>query len=168
MNDTTESGETAQVQCPPTKDPAVRYLIFAGLALGLAIWCSLDRRPKPPAWDLEHLNKISNYLFNNWSPLVTAPLGLIAVFAAVRQFTRKLVADEEGITYGCQYVAWGDVKAIDAVRLKSKGILVLRCAEDSKLKLDSYNMHGFKELVAFIEKKLPDVERIEPEEKSAD
>ena len=167
MKDTTEPAQTAQVQCPPTKDPAVRYLIFAGMLLGMAIWCFFDRRPKPPAWNWEHINEISKYLFNNWSPVVLAPVGLIAVFAAVRQLTRKLVADEKGITYGGEHVAWGDVKALDAVRLQSKGILVLRYGEGRKLKLDSYNMQDFKELVGFIEKRLPDVERIEPQQESS-
>jgi len=162
MNDTTEPEAGPRVECPPTKDPAVRYFIFAGMLLGLSVWCALDRRPNPTAWDWEHINEISNYLFNNWSFVVFIPVGLIAAAAAVRQLARKLVADDQGITYGGTYVAWSDVKAIDAARLKSKGILVLQYGEDEKLKLDSYNMRDFKELVELIESRLPEVERIEP------
>lgn len=161
MNDAAEPAESQRVACPPTKDPAVRYFIFAAMAIGLAVWCFLDRTDKPSAWDMGHINEISNYLFNNWGPVVFAPLGLIAVFAAVRQLTRKLVADQEGITYGRQQIIWGDVKVIDAAKLQSKGILRLLCDGGRSLKLDSYNMKNFKALVAFIEKKLPGVERTE-------
>lgn len=160
MNDTTQPAEDQSVQCPPTRDPAVRYLIFAVMAIGLAIWCFLDRRDAPAKWDLEHINEISNYLFNNWGPVVFAPLGLIAVFAAIRQLTRTLVADQDGITYGHEQIAWEDVRAIDAAKLQSKGILYLRCEGGRAIKLDSYNMKNFKALVALIEKKLPDAERI--------
>lgn len=140
----------------------MRWFIFAGMAIALALWCWSDRRDRPAAWDFKHVNEWANYIFNNWGPVVLAPVGLIAVFAAVRQLTRKLQADDDGITYGQESLRWGEVRKIDAARLKSKGILVLRTADGGKLTLDSWKLANFKELVAFVEKKLPQAERIEP------
>jgi len=168
MNDTgqadTPTTTPAKIVCPPAKDPAVRWFIFAAMAIGLAIWCWIDRQPKPTAWNFKHINEIADYLFNNWGPVVFAPLGLIATLAAIRQLKRKLQADEQTITYAGQSLAWGDIDKIDASKLTSKGIIVLHAADGSRLKLDSWKLQNFKELVAFIERKLPDAERIGPED----
>ena len=163
MNDAPQE-QVAAIECKPAKDPAVRWLIFAAMMVGISIWCWSDRRAKPEAWDFKHINQVGAYLLNNWGPVVFAPLGLISVLLAVRQLTRKLVADDGGITYGSAVVAWPEVNKLDATELKSKGILTLVHGNGRKLKLDSWKIRNFKELVAFVEKKLPDVETIEPQE----
>jgi len=163
MNDTPQQ-QAARVECKPAKDPAVRWFIFAAMMIGVAAWCWSDRRAKPEAWDLKHINDVSAYLLNNWGPVVFVPVGLLAVFMAASQLRRGLVADDEGITYGRTVVPWREVTRLDATELKSKGILTVLHGDGQELKLDSWKLQNFKELVAFIEKKLPHVETIGPSE----
>jgi len=162
MNDNPQQ-ESATLECGPAKDPAVRWFIFAAMMIAMALWCWSDRRDPPEAWDAEHINQIGAYLLNNWGPVVFAPVGLIAVFAAVGHLRRTLVADESGITYGSEKMVWKEVTRLDATKLKSKGILTVIHGDGQTLKLDSWKLQNFQELVAFVEKKLPDVETIQPQ-----
>ena len=164
MNDTPESAEIQKLECPPNTEPAVRWFIFAAMTIGFSIWCFTDRRPLPEAWDLEHINQVSAYLLNNWSPAVLAPVGLIALFMGARQWTRKLVADGEGIEYGPISLAWADVKTLDATQLKDKQILCLHLADGRKVTLEAWKLKNFRELVAMVDRQLPDVERTQEEQ----
>lgn len=166
MNDAAEPAEAAEpagpagparVECPPTKEPAVRWFIFAAMMIAVAIWCYSDRRERPEVWDFKHFNDAASYVLNNWGPVLFAPLGLIAAAMGVRYLRRKLIADEEGIGYaGKDKVAWGQVEELDASLLGEKGILTLRFGQGRSLKLDSWKLQNFRELVSLMEKKVPE------------
>ena len=170
MNESSESmeemqgqptqAEVTEVECRPTKDPAVRWFIFAALMIGFATWCFIDRHkhPRPEAWDMKHVNEAAGYLFNNIiGPYIFFPAGLIIVIFAIRSLTRRLTADEEGIGYaGKAKVAWNDITGLDASELGSKQILRLRHGRDEVLTLDAYKLKNFRDLVAFIEAKVPE------------
>ena len=157
MNDTKEPAEVMRIECPPAKDPAVRWFIFAAMMLGFAVYTIYDHYilgnyPKP---DPYALNPYLKYLFNHYIPYLLAPLGLISLIAAVRHLMRKLVADTEGIGYaGKGNIPWDRITKLDATRLKEKGILTLEHGQDQKLVLDSWKLQNFRQLVAFIEKKI--------------
>jgi hypothetical protein len=160
MNETQEEAparpEVNRVECAATKDPAVRLFILAALLLGFAVWCFLDRRQPPAAWDLGHINEISSYLLNNWGPLLLAPLGIVALIWGVVFLRRVLVADEEGIGYrGKQKIAWSDVTRLDASQLESRHILYVEYGDGGRLKLDAWKLRSFRELVAVVERNVP-------------
>jgi hypothetical protein len=160
---TTQSNHTTHLECPPAKDPAVRWFIFAAMMLGVSVWCFFDRRQPPEAWDWEHINPIANYLLNNWGPVIFVPVGLYALFMAVRQLRRTVVADAEGIAIrGGKRFAWSEITKVDASKLKTKGIVYLFAGE-REMKLDSWKIERFKELVRFIEEKVPvEAEKVAP------
>jgi hypothetical protein len=162
MYETNESATPTSIECRPSKDPAVRWFIFAAMAMATAVWCWSDRRPRPEAWDLENINDVAAYVLNNWSPYLLVPVALAAAAVAARHLTLRTVADDEGITRGRKSLSWSRIAVIDAAMLKSKGILTLRGRDGEEMKLDSWKIQRFKELVAFIESKLPDAERAEP------
>jgi len=161
MNDASNRDDPSRLECRPTKDPAVRWFILAAMLIGFSVWCYLDRKPAPPDdWGLKNINEVSSYLLNNWGPVVLVPISLIAIGMAVRQLSRTLVADAEGIGYGRNRTPWTEIKAIDARQLKRKGMLFLNRSDGGRLKLDSWKLENFRELVAFVEDKLPDAERL--------
>ena len=158
MNDTSDQNQTSTVECAPTTEPAVRWFIFAAITIGAAIYCWLDRGnyPAPETWDLDHINEITGHLFNHYGPYLFAPLGLLAIAMAVVHLRSRLIADEEGIGYaGKQKHTWDQVKKLDVSALKAKGILYLTLDDGSEMKLDSWKLQNFRDLVALIEKKVP-------------
>jgi len=161
MNDSSRPAETtdlSEVRCRPTRDPAVRWFIFAGLMLGFGLYTIYDHYimgnyayPEP-----YELNPYLKYLFNHYVPYILVPIGLIALVLGVRQLCRTLVADEAGIGYaGGKKIPWNQIKQLDASQLQSKGILTLRRRDGKALKLDSWKLQNFKDLVAYVETKMP-------------
>lgn len=159
MNDAMEKDTVARVECPPARDPAVRWFILAAMVLGLAVWCYLDRRALPEAWDAKHINEIAAYLLNNWGPVVLIPIGLVGVGMGIRHLGRTLIADERGIRYGGTEVTWDQIERLDASRLQEKGILCVRYSGDRTLKLDSWKLQNFRELVGLVEANSPSAAR---------
>ena len=157
MNDSVPPEQVGRVECAPTRDPAVRWFIFAGMLIGFAFWCLSDLRQPPEAWDMKHVNQAAAYLLNNWGPVLFFPLGAVAIATAVRHLARKLVADETGIGYGRTRIAWDRFTGLDASLLASKGILRLEYDGNKQLKLDSWRLRNFKPLVAYVEAKRPDL-----------
>ncbi len=158
MNDTSDQNQISTVECAPTTEPAVRWFIFAAMMLGFAIYCWLDRGnyPAPEAWDIDHINEAAKYLLNTWGPVVFAPLGFIALALAGLHLKSRLIADDEGIGYACKRKhGWDQVKKLDVSELKNKGILYLTLDDGSEMKLDSWKLQNFRDLVALIEKKVP-------------
>jgi len=160
MNDAGQREPANRIECPATKDPAVRLFIVAGLLIGLGAWCIHDQSKYPYPQPYE-LNKYLSYAFNYYGPFVFIPVGLVFVVLAIVALRRRLVADEEGIGYqGKPKHAWAEITAVDASRLKDKGVLTLLLAGDKKLLLDCWKLKGFRELVAFVERRLPPDVRI--------
>ena len=173
MNETSQtennSSAPARVECRATSDPAVRLFILAAMPLAFGVWCLIDRHkhPWPETWDLPNINAVGGYLLNNWGPFVLFPLGLVVLYFAVRFVRRVLVADEEGIGYaGKDKVRWEDVSKLDAAELK-KEILVLESGGQAVLKLDGWKLRNFRDLVAFIERRVPADKWIRPEDDSS-
>ncbi|MBS3734008.1 MAG: hypothetical protein KGY99_03690 [Phycisphaerae bacterium] len=170
MNDTSQEQPTIaagsetprKITCPATKDPAVRLFIGAAMMIGFGVWCwtDLGSFPKPDVpFSIKSINPWSGYLFNHIGAYVLLPLGLVPLLWGIVFLRRRLVADEEGVGYaGREKIAWRQIETVDATKLKDKGILVLHAGK-RKLKLDSWKLQNFKELVAFVETHAPDAAR---------
>ncbi len=158
MNDSTTKSEVQRMECPASKDPAVRLFILAAMLLGFSIYAIYDHyiMGKYPYPEPYALNPYLNYLFNHYIPYVLIPPGLVALVLGVVFLRRVLVADEQGIGYkGKTRIAWNDIESLDTSRI-SKGLLYL-CYSDGqkKMTLDSWKLKNFRDLVLFIEKRLP-------------
>jgi len=153
-----ENPPVDRVECPATKDPAVRLFIVAAMLIGFGGYTVYDHYilgnyPYPQPYEL---NPCLKYLFNHYIPFLLIPPGLVALIWGLRFLIRRLVADAEGIGYsGGQKVLWGDVKELDASLLKTKQILCLRYGEGRKLILDAWKLENFRDLVALIETRVP-------------
>jgi hypothetical protein len=148
-------GGADRVVCPASRDPMVRRLIIAAMLLGFGIWCLTDQREPPEAWNLENINAVAGYVINNFGPYVFLPCGLAVLLWALWAARRKLIADDEGIGYsGAEKIAWEKIDQLDATLLKAKGIIYLRHGGKA-MKLDSYYLRNFRELLAFMERRIP-------------
>jgi hypothetical protein len=160
MNQTWESNDASsarRVECPATREPAVRKVILAALLIGFGLWCYLDRGkyPKPEDWSLKNINLIGGYVINNWAPMVLLPLGVLILIWMAVGLRKKLLADGAGIGYaGGRKIAWGEVDKLDASRLQSKGLVVLH-AGGRRMVLDSYYLANFRDLMALVERQVP-------------
>jgi len=161
MTDETPPQEVpTKVECPAESNPAVRLFIFAAIALVIGIYCFIDHyvRGKYPYPEPYDLNKYLGYLFNAWGPWVLIPIGLICLILGVASLRRRLVADAEGIGYvGKPKIPWSAVTSLDTAKLGDKGILGVNYEVDGvagQLKLDSWTLQNFRELVALVESKV--------------
>ena len=164
MNKTYEKTQLLQVTCTAAKDTAVRLFIGAAMALGAGIYCLYDdiigKYPYKPFE--EDINDWATWAFNHYGPYVFIPMGLILAAFAVRSLTRRLTADEEGIGYaGKAKIPWSEITALDASVLQAKQILTLHHGQDKKLTLDGYKLKNFRDLVAFIEARVPEAAKRE-------
>jgi hypothetical protein len=157
----TEQKQTNRVECPATKDPAVRLFIVAAMFLGFGIWCAMDAyvAGKYPyaAWN-DDVNQFMGWAFNHFAPILLIPVGLVALVWAIVFLRRVLVADEQGIGYkGKPKVAWSDITGLDVSDLPDKKILRIHHTESGKpLVLDAWKLQNFREIVAFIEDHTPE------------
>lgn len=164
MNDQLQNPEVTRVECPSARDPAVRLFIFAAMMLGFGIYTIYDHyiqgnytRPEPYS-----LNPYLKYLFNHYTPYLLVPIGLIAVILAIRHLLRKLTADQTGIGFGTERIAWNRIDRLDASKLKDKGMLYLHYGAET-LTLHSWKLQNFRQLVAFVEKNVSQEVQQKPE-----
>jgi hypothetical protein len=158
MNESAAPAKDDRVECPASKDPAVRLFIIAAMMLAFAAWTIYDAyvARKYPYPDPYELNAYLKHLFNHGAAFVLVPLGVLAIGLGLRSLRRVLVADAEGIGYvGKQKIPWSGVARMDASLLKEKGILRLYHGESGRLTLDSWKLGNFKALVAFVEQHVP-------------
>ncbi len=160
MTDTPEKTAPTSVTCPAAKDPAVRKFIMAGMLIGVGIYCwidaSLGKYPPPEAWDFAHINEAAGHALNHWTPWIAIPAGALMGLLGVRALRRVLTADAEGMGYkGADKLPWDKITALDASRLKGKGILKVEYEGGEKLVLDSWKLRNFRELVGFVEAHSP-------------
>ena len=159
-----ESGGTV-VRAMPSRDPAVRLLIVAAMALGFGLWCIyhafLDgseeaKKFQQLAADAD-FNAKATYWFNLVCAFVLPLVGLIFAGLGLRQMRRRLSMDEAGIHADSQTVSWADIKEVDATELKKK-VLLYVVHGGGMLKLDGYlwQKADFQKLVARLEQHVPD------------
>jgi hypothetical protein len=146
-----------RVECPASREPAVKRVILAALFLGFGIWCLLDRGKyaAPDDWSMKNINGVAGYVLNNWAPWVMLPLGTALLLWAGLGLRKRLEADEEGIGYvGRERIAWSEVDKLDGSRLQSKGVVAVH-AGSRRLVLDSYYLSNFHELMTLVEQQVP-------------
>ena len=167
MSETASSPQTDRVECPPTREPAVRLFIFAGMLLAFGGWCFVDAfyrnsYPYPKPIDKDQLNLKAKYYFNHGGGIVLPIAGLVPLAMGIAFLRRKLVADGEGVGYqGQTKVRWDSVTRLDASQLQEKGMLHLHHGAGKPLTLDSWKLTNFKALVAFVEQHVsPDATRV--------
>jgi hypothetical protein len=158
MTETPEKTAVTNITCPAAKDPTVRTFITAAMLLGIGIWCWMDASayPPPEAWDLKHINEAAGHAFNHWTPWAAIPIGAFLAFRGVMALRRVLEADSEGMGYkGAAKRPWDKITALDASRLKDKGMLTVEYEGGEKLLLDSWKLQNFRDLVGFVEAHSP-------------
>jgi hypothetical protein len=150
--------QAARIEARPTKDPAVRTFILAAMLLGFSVWCLLDWRPMPEAWDTKHINDVAGYLLNNWGPFLLVPAGLALLIRGIVYLSRRLCADQEGIGFaGRQKIPWEQITAVDATALKAKGVLRITWGDGQRMKLCDWHWprEQFRGVVALLEAHVP-------------
>ncbi len=80
--------------------------------------------------------------------LVVVALGVLVHL--VRVLKSRIVLDDTGLRIGGKTVAWGDMQALDAREYARKGWLDLQCAGSERVRLDSYEIDRFDEIVGGI------------------
>ncbi|MDY7009802.1 MAG: hypothetical protein SVV80_03520 [Planctomycetota bacterium] len=152
----------ASIECPATREPAVRLFIVAGIFIGFGIWCFVDAHIKkkyPPEMKEGNTSDVFTYYFNHGGAVVFPLLGLIPLGLAVASLRRKLLADDKGIGYaGKRQITWSAVKSLDSSQLADKGILRLEYETgggQKTLKLCSWKLQNFRSLVMLLENKVP-------------
>jgi len=151
MNDRAGENQPRRVECPSAGESYVRLFIIAGVSIALGIWCFLDRHNYPAPPEGEPLG----YYVNHYGLYVLAPLGVLFALWGLRVRKRLLIADNEGIRYvGKPKIPWPDVTDLDASQLEEKQVLRLYLASGGTMKLDGWKLKNFKDLVAFIEKRV--------------
>ena len=130
---------------------------MAGMLLGIGIWCWLDastgKYPPPKAWDIDHINEAAGYAFNHFTPWIAIPIGALVALRGVMALRLVLTADADGLGYkGKPKLPWEKVTALDASKLKDKGILTVEYDGGKKFVLDSWKLQNFRDLVGFVEK----------------
>ena len=160
MTDTPENTVPESITCPAQKDPSVRTFIMAAMLLGIGVWCWMDavsgKYPPPEAWDLKNINEAAGYAFNHFTPWLALPFGAVMALRGFLAVTKLLTADAEGMGYkGKKKRPWSKITALDASKLKGKGILTVEYEGGDKLVLDSWKLQNFRDLVALVEAKSP-------------
>jgi hypothetical protein len=151
----------SEVHCLASKDPAVRWFIFAAMLIGFGLWCAIDHyyrgKYNLPTDREPDISDKAQYWFNHYGPFVLVPAGLICLGFGVASLRRTLHADQEGIGYvGREKISWDDISGMDSSKLADKGILTLFYGEDEKqLVLDSWKLKNFHELIRLVEAKVP-------------
>jgi len=148
-----------RIECPATREGAVRMFILAGLLAAVAIWCVLDwgKFPKPDEpLGFPNFNKYAGFWFNHYGPFVLVPLAGLAFLRGRKLLRRVLVADSAGIGYaGGPQIAWSSVTLLDTSVFAEKQILYLVHDNGKRFTLDALAFKRFKELVAFVEAHVP-------------
>lgn len=162
MTDNPTQAASNRVECRTSRDPYIRLfilgivmLVWAGFSAYDAVW-KLDAQGEQK-YSPKH--NPAGFLFNAGMAVVLPPLAVIALIWANRIRRRRLVADDEGLGYlGKQKIAWNRIKRLVP---RGKGLLDVYYEDGNgaqqRLKLDSWMLKGFNELVSFIEAKAPDV-----------
>ncbi|MCL2700395.1 MAG: hypothetical protein FWE88_01730 [Phycisphaerae bacterium] len=162
----TNAGESSgtPLRATPSKDPAVRMLIVAAMALGFGLWCIYHAAfdPSPESQKYRELapdadiNAMATYYFNLAGAFILPLVGVVFLALSIRQGRRKLSMDEAGIHADSTTVAWSDIKEVDAKEFKQKDILRV-IHGNGALKLDGYlwQKSDFQKLVAYLEQHVP-------------
>lgn len=155
MSEQAKEAQTGEkLVCPANPEPAVKKFIMAGLLLAWALYCAYDLY-----W---HANPLKpgdeHYEFTYYTMLPAFPLAVVPLVWGILQLRRKLVADGEGLGFSQgNKVRWDSITRLEPL---GKGQLEVHYTQDGRdgtLKLDSYFIKNFNELVRMIEAKRPDV-----------
>jgi hypothetical protein len=154
--DETTSTPDKQIVCPTRRDSVLRLVIIGVVLLGFGIWCMIDLGKYPHKPFSEDINAWGKWATNFYGSFVCPILGAAMLIWAFLALRRKLVADEQGIGYaGKEKIPWSDVTGLDTSDLQDRQILYLQHGQGQKLKLDGYKLQDFKELLAFLESRVP-------------
>ncbi len=156
MDTSRQSGDI--VMCKAANDAPVRKIIMAVLLLGVSAWTAYDAYVAGKYPYASDLSGWCSWTFNHFLFVVLVPIGITVLVQAIALKRRTLVADAAGIGYlGQEQIKWGDIQALDATRLASKGLLTIQHGppqDPQTWELDSYYFQDFKPLVAFIEQRV--------------
>ena len=160
MSHAGESGG-ASVQAMPSKDPVVRRLIVAAMALGMGIWCIyhayFSGDPQYTVRPVDGgINDVATYWCNLAGAYILPLIGLLFIGLSVRKLRHRLSMDDAGIHAGSRTVAWSAITEVGADELVKKGFLYVRHS-GGELRIDSYDWQkaDFQKLVALLEKHVP-------------
>ena len=149
-----------RVECPAGRDPAVRLFIVVAMLLAFGLWALYDLHVAKKfsfANPTEDIQAFGKWAANAFGAYICTPASVVLAMFGLSYLRRVLVADESGIGYAGKpktKIPWDKITSMDASQLKPKGILVLHAGEQ-KLKLDSWKLQNFRELMAIVDKKVP-------------
>lgn len=167
MNEQTETMPQApdRVECPAVFN--VRIFIIAAVLTGFGLYCAWDAflakdDQGNPKYSREE--DPGKYYFNVYGAGLV-PIGVVVAVWGVWMHRRKLIADSDGIGYvGKPKIAWDQVQRLVT---RGKGLLDVHYSRDGNpglLKLDSFKLQNFRDLVAMIETKTPEAQVDPPQQ----
>ena len=150
------------VECRVPKATINRMLFITLLLFGVAGYFAYDTfLAKDDQGEAKYSmeKKAADYIFNLTGSIIMPLAGLAQLARVLITSKRKLVADQEGIALaGKAKVPWSQV---DKLVTRGKGLLEV-CYKKGNgqgvIKLDSFKLDNFNELVALIEAKTPGVD----------
>jgi len=166
----TQTDAPQRVECPAGKDPAVRLFIIVAMLLGFGLYALYDlyfTQEYPFASPFDNIQTFGRWASNAFGAYICTPASIVLAILGLRYIRRVLVADESGIGYAGKpenKIPWDKVTSMDASQLKPKGILVLHAGQ-RKLKLDSWKLQNFRELMAVVDQNVPQAVRAQAEDK---
>lgn len=155
----------SQAEAPAAFDVALRPFIVAAMTLGFGVWCVIDAyvRNLYPYSKYEESGNINDYMsfaFNHYAPFVLIPIGLLALVYGIVLLQRKAVADEQGLfKTGHDKIAWNQITRLDASKLASDKSLVIHHGQGQTLVLHGRDHRNFADLVAVIDRYVPEDKR---------
>jgi len=155
MSDTVPAGETIaeRVECSATKEPAIRVLIMALMALAFGAWSYYGAYVSQ-----EYVDNPSSMMFNKVCSWLLPPVGLILLVRVVWMLRRKFLADGEGLGWaGKDKVPWQNVTRLVVKGKELFDVHYVTDGQEGILHLDSWKMTNFVPLVKLIESKTPGI-----------
>lgn len=151
MTDSNDQTTTPQsVTCPTATDPIIRRVIMVLICLGFGVYSIYELA----AGHYQEPGQEATRMFTIGCAVILTPVGLFLLVTLFKMMTAKFEADQQGLgPAGKPKVAWSQVTKLIQ---RGKGLLNVEYNVDGEpgvLKLDSWKLQNFDQLVQLIDAK---------------
>jgi hypothetical protein len=92
----------------------------------------------------------SDIAMQKWIAAFLAVVAVITIFFLARAVLTRVVLDDTGLKYNGRHISWDAMKDLDIQEYKDRGWVDLVYDEDKVIRLDSYHIARFKEIITEI------------------
>ena len=155
---TNSENNKSTIQCRAAKDPMTRAVIGLCAVLAGAGWCAYDifiaKKYVYKPFN-EDINAWGKYVMNFAGAVVLPLLAIFIVYKLMKFRSVVFEADNNGISKnGTQLLKWAEISSIDATKLSSKDIIIIKYLGKS-LELDGWKLTNFREMLEVIQSNVP-------------